>query len=223
MTPKRKEVEKYILDSIQSLTPNSDKNRKLYEERFNEMSDDDFKRFIDNLDSQEEILMIVSPNHSNDGLSLENNLKIADKIGHDFFTRILISGKDGLPDHLTPIEYMVLDLPVRRLSQTSDKKIKVPKNTKVIDSLTGQVTGESKGAAISGPELQVLSAIGLEDSLIELMKYRGGDIKGRTALNGMVSATGSANLKTLSKYASGVESTLSVKTFLTAAMLKNSL
>lgn len=223
MADKRKIVEKYILDSIQSLTPKSSANRDLYEERFKQMSDNEFKRFMDRLGTGEEILTIICPNHSEEELSLENNFKVGDKIGHDFFTRIMITGKNGLPDHLTPIKFMVLDLPVRRLSQTSDKKIRVPKSTKVVDSLTGQVTGESKGAAFSSPEVQVLSAMGLEAPLIETLKYRGGDRQGRTVLNSMVSKFGTANLATLGRYASGVESSSSLKTYLTAAMLRNNL
>lgn len=219
----RAAVQKKLLERIQSLTPKSTKNRDLYEARLKGMSDAEFNRFIDRLASGEERLMIVSPNNENDGLSLDNNLKIADQIGHNFFTKFLVVGKDGLPNHLTPIEYLVVDLPVRRLSQTSDKKMKVPKSVKVVDSLTGQVTGESKGAAITGPEVQLLSAMGLEAPLIELMKYRGGDRQGRAALNGIVSKYGQASLKTLEKYQSGVESTASVKTFLTACHLKNNL
>lgn len=223
MASKRAETEKYILDSIASLTPKSKKNVELYEARFKSMSDKQFADFIDRLESEEEVLMIVSPNHADDGLSLENNLKIADKIGHNFFPRILITGKQDLPPHYTPVRFMVLDLPVRRLSQTSDKKIQVPKNTKVVDSLTGQVTGESKGASLSGPEVQILAAMGLEAPLIEAMKYRGGDRGGRNAMTAMITKLGQANIKTLSNYATGVESTFSMKTFLSAAMLVNSL
>lgn len=223
MTPNRKVVQELILERIHSLTPKSDKNRKLYEERFSKMSDLEFSRFIDRLEKEEEILTIISPNLLDDGLSIENNLKIADKIGHKFFTRIMIVGKEGVPDHLTPIEYMVIDLPVRRVSQTSDKKIKVPKNNKVIDSLTGQVTGESRGGRLTGPELQILSAMGMEASLIESMKYRGGDMRGRAAFNGILNKYGYVSLKTLDQYASGVESTNTVKTFLTAMHLKNTL
>ena len=219
----RKLTETYILDSIQSLTPQSTENRKLYENRFKGMTDEAFKRFMERLASNQEILMIVLPNHQEGGLSIENNLKIGDKIGHDFFTRVMVVGKDGLPDHLTPIKFMVIDLPVRRFSQTLDKKIRVPKNAKVIDSLTGQVTGDSKGAAITGPEVHILSAMGLEAPLIEALKYRGGDRQGRTAFNGLMSRYGTATLGTLDKYQGGVESTASLRTYLTAAMMRNNL
>lgn len=220
---KRKLVEKFILDSIQSLTPKSTANRDLYVERFKRMSDIEFKRFMERLESGQEVLMIVSPNHEDDGLSLENNLKVGDKIGHDFFTKVMVVGKEDLPDHLTPVRYMVIDLPIRRLSQTSDKKNNVPKSTRVIDSITGQVTGESKGAALSAPEIQVLSAMGLEAPLVEVLKFRGGDKQGRAALNGIISKYGQASLTVLNKYQSGVESTASLRTYLTSAMLKNNL
>ena len=132
-------------------------------------------------------------------------------------------GKGDVPTHLTPIEYLVVDLPLRRASQLLIKKIKVPDHSNVIDALTGQPTGESKGATLSHPELQVCAAMGLEDSMVELMKYRGGDNKGIVALNGMLSKYGTANLKTLSNYASGVESTKTLKTFLTCMHLKSTL
>jgi len=223
MAGDRQAVQGKLLDRIQSLTPGSDRNRKLYEARFALMSDDEFAQFIDRLDRGLEILSIIAPNRTQDETSIENNFKIADEMGHQFFTKLWITGKDGLPDYLTPIEYMVLDLPVRRASQTSDKKISVPSNNKVVDALTGQVTGDSKGASLSAPEVQVLTAMGLEAPLIETMKYRGGDNQGRIALNGLITKYGRANLKTLSRYASGVESTATLKTFLTAAHLRNTL
>jgi hypothetical protein len=220
---KRAVTEKFILEHIHSLTPKSTANRDLYAERFKRMSDEQFGAFIKRLESEDEVLTIIAPNHSDAELSLDNNLQVADKIGHKFFTKVLISGQEDMPDHFTPVEYMVLDLPIRRLSQTSDKKIRVPKSNKVIDALTGQVTGESKGAAISGPEMQVLSAMGLKAPLIEGMKHRGGDKQGRVALQAFITKYGRANLETLSRYQSGVVSTDSVRTYLTGAHLKNSL
>lgn len=219
----RAAAQKRLLDRIESLTPKSKKNRELYESRLKGMSDAEFGRFIERLSNGQESLMIVSPNEEDDGLSIENNFKVADSIGHSFFTKILVVGMEGMPDHVTPVEHMVIDLPIRRVSQTSDKKISVPKSSKVIDSLSGQVTGESKGSAISGPEVQVLAAMGLENTLIEALKYRGGDRQGRAALNGIISKHGHVNLKTLERYQSGVESTNTLRTYLTAMHLKNNL
>lgn len=223
MSAKRAAVEKRLLERMNSLTPLDTKNAELYKERLKGMTDKQFSEWIDRLESGEETLMVITPNHAKDGLTLENNLKIADSMGHSFFTKVLTVGKKGVPDHLSPIEFMVMDLPIRRLSQTSDKKMSVPKSSKVIDSLTGQVTGESKGAALSAPEIQLLSAMGFEAPLLETIKYRGGDRQGRAAINGLVAKNGQVNLETLERYASGVESTKTVQTYLTAMMLRNNL
>jgi hypothetical protein len=118
---------------------------------------------------------------------------------------------------------MVIDLPIRRQSQHLQKKRSIPENNRVIDQLSGQPTGPSKGAKISYPELQVLAGMNMDSSLVELIKYRGGDKGGYNALNAMVGRYGAANLKTLSNYATGVQSTQTLKIFLTASHLKSTL
>ncbi len=218
----RSGAEKFIISYISKLTPNTN-NAKIYSKIFSTMSDKDFDQFMKDLESEKKFLVVIMPNFSENSLDVERNLQIADELKHKFFQRIWIEGKDDMPTYLTPNEYLVVDLPVRRASQLLIKKISVPKHNRVIDSLTGQPTGESKGAKISYPELQVCAAMGLENSMVELMKYRGGDARGGAALNGMIAKFGRANQATLSQYASGVESTVTVKTFMSAAHIKSTL
>lgn len=218
----RQEVEAFIIKYIGQITPGTN-NADNYKKLFASMNDKDFDAFMVKLESGEIKLSVIIPNFSKNNLTLENNLKVADSLGHNFFQKLWIEGKDDQPTYLTPIPYMVVDLPVKRASQLLDKKISVPKTTKVVDAVTGQVTGEAKGAKISYPELQLAASMGLEDSMIELIKYRGGDNRGGAALAGLLARNGNANLSTLSQFASGVESTKSLKTFLTAAHLKSNL
>lgn len=212
----------FILKYIEKIAPNSG-NKKIYEEFFARMSDKEFESFMSDIRDGKRILCIIVPNFKQSALSVENNLKIGQELGHDFFQRLWIEGKEDMPTHLTPEKYMVLDMPLRRASQLLIKKISVPSHNKVVDALTGQPTGESKGARISYPELQVSAAMGLEKSMVELMKYRGGDNRGGAAFTGMVSRLGTANLSALNQFSSGVESTHTLKTFLTAAHLKSTL
>jgi len=222
MAGNRAKAEAIILKYIKRLSPKSS-NDSLYKELFANMSDKDFEAFISDLESGKRFLSIIEPNGLNTGLSVENNLAIAEEIGHKFFQKLWIEGKEDEPAYLTPIEYLVVDLPVRRASQLLIKKIKVPEHNRIVDTLSGQPTGESKGAKISYPELQVCAAMGLENSMVELMKYRGGDLKGNKAYNAMLSQLGTTNLTTLSNYSSGVESTATLKTFLNCMHLSNSL
>lgn len=215
----RAKAEQFILKYIKKISPNS-QNVTLYQDFFKTLTDEAFDVFMTNLKEGKQYLSLIEPNNSQSSLSVENNLAIAKELGHNFFEQLWIADKPNEPAYLTPVPYLVVDLPVRRASQLLTKKIKVPEHNKTVDLLTGQPTGESKGAKISYPELQVCAAMGLEESMTELMKYRGGDVRGNKAYNAMLSKFGTANLKTLSNYASGVESVKTLKTFLNAMHLK---
>jgi hypothetical protein len=128
-----------------------------------------------------------------------------------------------MPDYLTPIKYFIVDLPIRRASQVLKKKISIPEHSKTVDKLTGQPTGDSKGAKISYPEVQVLMAMGMEQSSTELLKYRGGDLGGYRAMRTMLTKYGMSKQEALSPYATGPESTKTFKAILTAAHLSSNL
>jgi hypothetical protein len=99
----------------------------------------------------------------------------------------------------------------------------VPENNKVVDVLTGQPTGPSKGAKISYPEVQVLAGLGLDNCVTELIKFRGGDNRGFYAYNALLARQGAVSLKTIEPYASGVESTKSLKAILMAMHIRSTL
>lgn len=222
MAGNRKAAEDFILSNIETMLPGS-KNTSIMKELFAEMSDKEFATYIDDLESGKKFIKVFVPNFAESDISVDRNLALADKLGHKFFQKLWIEGKDDMPSYLTPIEYLVVDLPLRRASQSLTKKVSVPKSNRVIDALTGQATGESRGARISYPELQMCAAMNMEDTMVELMKYRGGDSRGYAAMNAMISKTGIARQDTLQNYASGVESTRTLKTFLTGAHLRSTL
>ena len=204
MANNRLEAQNFIIEYVEKVAPSTG-NADIYRNIFKVMKDDEFATFMGKLKDGTIQLAIIVPNFSKTKLSVDRNLEVAKELGHEFFQRIWIEGKDDTPTYLTPNKYLIVDLPIRRASQLLTKKISVPKHNRVIDSLTGQPTGESKGAKISYPELQVCAAMGLENSMVELMKYRGGDARGHAALNGMLSKYGRVNQASLAGYASGVE------------------
>lgn len=222
MPKDRKAATEYIVKNLEEILPgNSDTPR--YKAFLEKMTDKEFDEYMQALKSGDKYLTITAPNFGKVNLNLERNKKLADKLGIKLFHKLWFEGDENMPSYLSPIEYLVLKLPVRVASQRLAKKMSVPKTQRVINTLTGQPTGDSKGASISHPELRVCAAMGLENSMIELMKYRGGDNRGYAALNASLMRTGRASLKTLSFFASGVESTATLKTYLTSAMLKNTL
>lgn len=198
-------------------------NTQIYKDLFAQMSDEQFEEFMKEIKNGTANLSIVAPNNHKYSLDLERNLKIADELKHDFFQRVWIHSNGQRPTYLTPIPYMIVKLPLRRQAQLLVKKISIPEDNKSVDDLTGQPTGKSKGSKISYPEAQVLAALGLDKSLNELLKYRGGDLKGFDAMNRLIARNGEVQLDALEPYASGVESTKTLKTILTAMHLKSTL
>lgn len=220
--PNRKAAEQFILNFINDIEPTG-YNSKQYKTIFAKMSDEQFDKYMSDIRDEKAYLVIFKPLFEAKGITTENNVKIAEKYNVKLFEHLIFNNSDGTPSYKTPIKYLILDLPYRRQSQNLIKKINIPDDNKVIDELTYQPTGPSKGAKISYPELQVLMGMGLENTISELIKFRGGDRNGFNAYNAMFLRYGNANLKTLNNYASGVESTKSLKAYLTAMMISNSL
>lgn len=219
MSGNRKQTEDFILRYIEKIVPGG-QNIVIYKKLFAEMDDQQFDQYMYDLEHGKKWLVVFSPNFAGPGISVENNLNVADELGHNFYQRLWIGKKGNTPEYLTPIPYLVVDLPLRRASQVLTKKISIPEHNRTVDKLTGQPTGDSRGSKISYPELQVAAAMNLDNCMLELMKYRGGDKKGGDALKAMIGKYGTANLKTLSNFASGVESGKTLKTFLTCMHLR---
>lgn len=222
MPGNRKEAEQLIVTYIDKIAPGGE-NKDIYVKLFAAMNDIQFDEFINDLESGKKFLVVIAPNFGKNPLNTARNIAIGKELGYNFFQRLWMGAKGKTPAYLTPVEYLVIDLPFRRASQLLTKKISLPEHNRNVDMLTGQPTGESSGSRVSYPELQIAAAMNLDSSIVELMKYRGGDIKGGHALNAMISKYGAANLKTLSNYASGTESTKTLRTFLLCAHLKSTL
>lgn len=215
----RKAAENMVYTFMSDLDT-SGHNTKVYKDLFKDMSDKDFDDYMRGLRSGEKSLVLFTPLTKTKGLSVENNLKVAKKYNVNLFESLIFEGDPEKPDHKTKIKFLIMDLPVKRQSQNIVKKISVPDDNKVIDKLTYQPTGASKGAKISYPEVRVLLGMGLDKSLNELFRYRGGDKGGFAAYNAMMNRHGSVNQSTISSYTTGVESTKSLKSFLLSMHLK---
>jgi hypothetical protein len=224
MAGNRKAAEQVIIEMVEAILPGGG-NKAIYEDFFSKMSDKDFDQWMEDINSGAKRPFIYAPNNAKVKLSTERNFAIAKKINHNFFERLWIDHKDpDRPKYLTNVPHIVLELPIRRQSQLLVKKLSVAEHNKSIDSLSGQPAGKSsRSAKISYPELQILMGMNLPKTLIELMKYRGGDRGGFNAMNRAISADGSVTLKSIDHLSTGVESTKTLNAYLTAMHLRNTL
>ncbi len=187
------------------------------------LSDEQFDELMNKLESEEEILSIAIPNLGKDRLEVSRLLEVGKKLNHEFFERLwLTDAKTGVT-YLTPEKYLVIDLPLRRQQQLLTEKISIPDNNRHVDEMTGQVTGDSKGASLSLPELQILRSQGLDRPILEMIKVRGGDERAQRAINRQIIETGSASLDSVLGAGTRVKSTETFSTLLKGMHLLNNL
>lgn len=221
--PKREKVEKLILSYISKIVSGNE-NVELYKQLFASMDNRQFADFMEKLKNKEINLSIIVPNgNKNIKVSLENNYKIAKEMGFDFFQRLEFGPTEDLPGYKTPNKYMVIKMPIKRAAQLLSKKISIPKDNKVVDTLTGQVANDSRASKISNPELQVLLGMGMEKNLIEFMKARGGDQGQQRAITGLLYKDGVVTQADLERYSTGVTSTKTLKSYLLGMHIKSTL
>ncbi|MOA25835.1 hypothetical protein D3C78_1465840 [compost metagenome] len=112
---------------------------------------------------------------------------------------------------------------VRRQAQTLTKKSSIPENARHVDELSGQVTGKSKGSKISFPEVQSQLAQGLEQTLIEEIKVRGGDRTSQLEYDRQLIENGEVSVEEVTSHGSLTSSTSTMAILYRGMMLDNNL
>jgi len=220
MSPRQRATNE-LLYFIDQFAPGSD-NRDIYERRLNQMTNQEFTDFMSRLESGEDVLALFIPNLSKHSLSLKRNFQIAKKLDYPLFQHLHLTDPKTGQVYKTPIKHLVIDLPLRRQAQMLYKKMSIPENNQAVDERSGQPTGPSKGARVSYPELQVNAAKGLDNMVLELIKFRGGDVKAFNAMNRSIQETGDASLEEINaREPTNVKASQTLSVFLKAMHLQN--
>lgn len=215
----RKKAIDIFLQGLEEILPGS-KNTEYYRNHFQTLSDQQFEELIVAVEEGRLILPIFQPNLAKPALDVTRNIEIGQKWGHDFFEQLWVTDPtDPTLETLTPKKYLLLELPMRRQAQTLENKMAVPLSNEFIDDLSGQPmdSTESKGSALTFPELQVLNSEGLDATALELLKFRGGDVDAYQSLERTIIETGQASMVQTDPGDSRVKSTDTLNIRLRAA------
>lgn len=218
----RRDAEKLVLQWMDDIDPSGD-NTKRWKTKFKDMTDDNFKHFVNELREGKDYISVVSPNFVNTQVGIANNFKVAEKYGVKMFQRIWII------DHVTGRKYLsneiypIFHLPVRRQIQMAKTKFSYARNNDKTDSLTGQATSESEGGGISYPEILVMYSRGLGKTVEELIWARGGNAGAFKMMNKNIKDTGSCTLNELQQYSTGINSTKVLNTYLKSIHIANTI
>lgn len=189
MRANRKAAEAVCLKRMRELDA-SGINLQIYEDMFKNMTDDQFHTFMEGLISGSNPLNVTIPNYGKVKITVDNNKKMLDDLGYELYQHVYVTDPITGQEFLTPRKYMVMEANICRQVQTLDHKISVAKNNKSVDERTGQATGSSKSGQCSGPEFNVLKSRGLNNTIIELIKFRGGDNTSMRLLDNAIIKTG---------------------------------
>lgn len=222
----KKELMKSTIDLIVSHVNMVDRTGEAgnrYQALLSKMSYEEFNDFMLSLKNGDDILYVNIPNLSKKGVTFENNVKVAEKLGVQFFQRLRITDPNTGKKFITPKRYCVIDLPVRRQIQTIKTGISVADDDNHIDPTTGQVVGVSKSASLSSPEALILYSRGLNKSLEEMLKVRGGDTDAQRYAYTKLQQTGSVSLSEVEQLGTRATSTDTLSTYLKAMHIDNNL
>lgn len=219
----RKLAEKEALYFIDMFLPGSP-NKELLAASFKRMDDAQFAQWIDNLESGKEYVTLYAPNLAKVTLSIERNYKVAEALGFELFQQLRLTDQSTGQVYLTPNKHLIGMLPLRRQVQMLAKKMSIPGSNHVVDERSGQASGDSKGSRLSGPEIQVNVSKGLKTSVLELVKFRGGDAEAYNQMNRQILETGEASLDSImAESPSIVKSNKTLSVYLSTMMLRNNL
>lgn len=194
-TQKKTKVIKYVTECFDQMDP-SGYNSQKFREYVEPMNETAFMAYIKRMASGEQPLRIIMPNMKTP-MNMENLLAVAKKIGVKLFHRIRMVDPSTGVEYITPEEYPVFLLPIRRAQQTIEKKRSIASSDKMIDALTGQKAGDDVAAALSHPEIQVLNTRGLTNVLRELVQVRGGNVTSYGEYRTLLEDSGMVDLQQL--------------------------
>lgn len=194
-----------------------------YRTILSKMTDDEFHEFMLSLKNQDDVLYVNIPNLKEKHVTFENNVKVAKELGVDFFKRLSIVDPKTGKRFLTPQKYAIMHLPIRRQIQTISSGISVATDDSKIDPTTGQVVGDSQAASISTPETFILYSKGLEKSIVELTKVRGGDNDAMRYAYRKLNETGSSSIAEVMELGTRATSTVTLNNMLTAMHIDNNI
>ena len=126
-------------------------------------------------------------------------------------------------EYMTPNEYLILPLPLRRQKQHLAHGKAVPEHSKHVDLTTGQVTGVSQSSRITLPELMIMDSAGAEKGIEELLKARGGDQKAMKMAKRQTIDTGVFTLQSLGELGSRPTATETMAAIFYAMHLDNNI
>ncbi len=221
ITVKRQEAENSVYELMDRIEGKKNGyNSSMWKAEFAAMNDQQFVEFMKNLKENISFEMdSLGKGYENDLLYIQ---KVADYYKIPLTEYVMFPHKN--PDNpdmpvvsKTPV--MKLIVPARRLQQFLSKKNAATSDTDSVNSITGQVTGESKAAALTDTQTCSLATTNLKYSIKELLGPRSDDHSAKMKMMELIDKDGEVSINDLNMRTRDKQSILTMEVFLRGAGL----
>lgn len=201
ITKHRAAFEKKIYNLLDDIDPTG-YNTEMWKSRFNKMSDKDIVRLAkqvrDEFATNIGVEIKQFGKRDSDFLSQSKINRIAKKYGVNLRETVMFrhSNKDGAPS-ISREKLLILIIAGKKLQQMVSKKSSIVYHNDVVNPLTGQVTGASKGASLSNSQSAVLNITGETNTIKEFLGPRADDFSAKQKMMQAIEENGEFTLNEL--------------------------
>lgn len=174
-------------------------NSKLYKEKFEKMTDEEFDRYITQFFEDENANFYLEIVEFERDLKMDNITKCAEFLGVPLYERVAVPDATGDSDEVvvTPFPVPVGYAHYKRMQQTIRKKNSTSIHNAKRNSKTNQVTGSDKTAKNTDVETYAMMSMGAYKGLSELMGPRADDTEMKNQMLSQISQSGFARMEDL--------------------------
>lgn len=192
MTKERLEVERLVYQVFDTLDPDGD-NTDFYKEKFSGMTDEQFKKYIDNdfpFVFQSKAFKEPKMRQLNDAAKI-----IGVPILEPVYVPHNYVNAEGKP--IKTAECLVVYLPLKRMKQIITKKNGMSININTRDMRTGLLTGVDKNGKESDKEFECLAVAGMTNTIKEFSRSRADAMGDKSAMLNTINVLGQVSLTDL--------------------------
>jgi hypothetical protein len=193
-------------------------NTAIYRDYFKTLNDTQFTEFMKNIQ-----LFFEVDSLAKDIPDMAKIRSVADKFKIPLVEYVVLPSKNTQDESNPPITTSpipVIAIQVRRLQQMADKKNAASANTDKVNSITGQVTGDSKAASLSDMQTMALVTSGQIKTIKEFLGPRADDQVAKMKMLDSIERTGEFNIDDIESRTEDKQSVSTMVVFLTCAGFK---
>lgn len=218
----RKAFTGYVVKEFKA-AGNHANSAELAEEWLNSLSDAEFEAFVKRVEDGEDHVTYIIPNDLSNDVELDRWIEQGERIGAPIYSTVVEYDPASGLTFTSNEKHWIAYMPERSQIQHVDDKKSVAEDNNTRDLFTGQVTGSSKGSAISAPQFNAILSRDCIATAVEFAKFRGGDIAGARDFNSALIRDGSVTIEPMLNNASKPTINFSLSSYLNGMHIANDL